>query len=110
MKTTVEILKAARDLIAKPENWTQGESARDDRGRRVDVYSRRAKCFCSIGAIYRVSSTDEEANRSRKALIDQLPMERRFITTFNDTHSHSEVLDLFSKAISSAEEKQGEAS
>ena len=103
MTSTAEILKAARKLIEKPENWVQGESARDERGHRVDVYSRRAKCFCSIGAIYRVSGTDDEANRARKALIYQLPMEKRFITTFNDTHTHSEVLDLFSKAIAAAE-------
>lgn len=30
---TVDILKAAKELIGVPERWTKGESARDENGK-----------------------------------------------------------------------------
>ena len=114
MKTTVEILKAARDLIAKPANWTQGEYARGPDGTPFIEVVPEATCFCSIGAVAKVMGCPVlEADRSEavRLLVEaaeaSIPSE---LTIFNDESTHSEVLALFSKAISSAEEKQGEAS
>ena len=102
MTTTIEILKAARDLIAKPENWTQGSYYEVKGGNH---------CYCALGAIDKVS--DGGGAFPIEALIAKGFLERagmQNVADFNDSHTHSEVIDLFSKAISSAEEKQGAAS
>lgn len=49
MKTTLEILKAARERVAK--GWTQGEVARDAAGLAVGSISQDAVCWCSLGAL-----------------------------------------------------------
>lgn len=103
MNTTATILKAARDLIAKPENWTQGTYARDARGNEIGVRSDIAVCFCSLGAISAVSGNCDDAGMARDAIA---ALTRNGIVNFNDTHTHSEVLDLFSKAIKAAEGEQ----
>lgn len=103
MNTTATILKAARDLIAKPENWTQGANARTKSGDQVGIKDSDAACFCAIGAIWRVSDVDAMAEKARDFLRDELTLPKRFVSTFNDVSTHSEVLDLFSKAIAAAE-------
>ena len=110
MTTTIAILKAARDLIAKPENWLQGTYAKNENGRDVSALSHEGVCFCAMGALLRAGwvhpSADDDAV---VAVLNQVP-DDMLIAEFNDQATHSEVLDLFSKAISSAEEKQGAAS
>ena len=102
MTDTVTILKAARDLIAKPENWTKGAFARSAKGNRVRAAYKGAVCFCSIGALMKVKGEDytDAINFLRR----ELPDGSMGIMAFNDSHSHAEVLDLFSKAITAAEE------
>lgn len=53
--TTLEILKAARELISVPERWTQGAYARDNQGAPCATTSDEATCFCVRGAVRRVS-------------------------------------------------------
>lgn len=110
MTTTIEILKAARDLIAKPENWTQGSYAKRSDDLETIPSDPDAVCFCSVGAIFKAGDASFKFSET-------LPFEIREafgvakendLVKFNDSHTHSEVLDLFSKSISKAE--QGEAS
>jgi hypothetical protein len=109
MTTTIEILKAARDLIAKPENWTHGAYARDIQGVAVPLSDDEATCFCAAGAIFRAGSFPEYEPIPRHICEKFGFAYEATLAQFNDTHTHSEVLELFSKAISSAEEKQGAA-
>lgn len=51
MKTTLEILVAARALISDPERWTQYRSARRANGNPVCPTSEKAVCFCADGAV-----------------------------------------------------------
>lgn len=106
MNTTAKILKAARDLISKPENWTTGGLARNPDGVFVPVSSIDAVCFCALGAIDKVSEDKAYRNWAYERLRDALGDGRRMVSTFNDSASHSEVLDLFSKAIKAAEGEQ----
>lgn len=106
MNTTATILKAARDLIAKPENWTTGGLARNTDGVFVSVASLDAVCFCALGAIDKVSEDMAARSLAYERLRDALGEGRRMVATFNDSSSHSEVLDLFSKAIKAAEGEQ----
>lgn len=94
----VEILKAARELIAKPERWTRGSGARDASGQDVDASSDDAVCWCAIGAIVRVSENPVPA----EMLLRRVLPDGGFISAFNDSHDHAEVLALFDAAIASA--------
>jgi hypothetical protein len=100
MTDTVTILKAARDLIAKPENWTQGSYYEVKRGNH---------CYCALGAIAHVQGvtpTDDVEGSCWLALevTDGESIIGSHVANFNDTHTHAEVLSLFSKAITAAEE------
>lgn len=112
-------LESVRKLIADPEYWTQGAMARDRVGRDVDEVSPDAVCWCLGGAINNVyedlyHGLTERCNMIIASLtrmkvsekLSQLaygyntdyPMSS--LTHFNDTHSHSEVLELLDQAIS----------
>lgn len=53
--TTLEILKAARELLSVPERWTKRAFGRDSNGESLGHLSRfllnvhKAVCFCSQG-------------------------------------------------------------
>ena len=56
--TTLEVLIAARALLADPDRWCQGEDAEDAWGCRVQPYDDRcegvnpdATAFCALGAV-----------------------------------------------------------
>ncbi len=95
MQTTLEILKAARELISDPVHWTQGWQARNFQGIGVPAKSGEAVCWCILGALHK---TSEQALEAREALRLFLPYGYG-LDEFNDRHSHAEVLELFDKAI-----------
>lgn len=47
----IDVLKATRDKLEPEGAWTQGAYARDNGGEPVDYHSKRATCFCALGAI-----------------------------------------------------------
>ncbi len=98
---TIDILKNAKILIFKKENWTQGTGAKDIKGKPVDVMSDLAFCFCSLGAIYKTcdNKTFKEETTARKVLAKAM---NGVIATFNDSHTHQEVLQKFDEAIEMA--------
>lgn len=103
---TVEILKAARELISDEKRWTQGELARDMFGIYADYDSDDAVCFCSEGAIRRVTITvpSDERLRARQDAWGALNKAAGGnIVTFNEGRTHSEVLAVFDRAIACAE-------
>lgn len=102
--TTVDILRSARDLISDEKRWTQSAEARDDRGSEIRALSPKATCFCAIGAIAKASEYVHFSNEinARDLLRKQLGGGHT-IVSFNDTHTHAEVLAVFDRAISRAE-------
>jgi hypothetical protein len=101
-----EILKAAKELISSPQNWMQGDYTNDER-----------TCFCGIGAIAEVLNLWDDPT---KAVISkqQLMLEKASVAidphhpkgqsfaTYNDSHTHEEVLHAFDLAISLAEAEE----
>lgn len=67
--TTVEVLKAARDLISDPVRWTIQVSARDAQGNSVAPHSALAVRFCAYGAIENVCQSDPV---TKSAAVEQL--------------------------------------
>ena len=102
---TLQILKGARALISDKNVWAKYAMAVDINGREVSVESPDAACFCSLGAIRRAagcpnySSDEMSAREAVRAVLTG----GHSIASFNDTHTHDEVLDLFDRAIARAE-------
>ena len=103
------VLRAARERIATPERWTQGEYARTDKGDALpadDILSRRASCWCAVGALRAAGVWSDDGNQFTRALADAIGLLDDYcIPDWNDTpgRTHAEVLDAFSKAIELAE-------
>ncbi len=102
--TTLEILKAARELISAPERWTQETSARTPDGRRCGALNANAVCWCSTGATL-MFDPDNLGHFADSALGWQLMSDgyNDGVERFNDTHTHAEVLALFDKTIARLE-------
>lgn len=101
--TPVEILKAARELISDRARWTQRVSARYENGLSCWLYDQAAVCWCASAAICIVADkcvstvNRQKAESAFRCVIDT------GIATFNDSHTHREVLDAFDSAIIIAE-------
>lgn len=115
MQTTSETLRAAKALIDTPEKWTQGAYARDEEGLTVFVGDEAAVCFCSIGALARTErlhNVPDPHELGRRATIRALRpshdpiLAAGLIADFNDTHSHSEVMAMWDRAIKRAAEEE----
>lgn len=101
-KTTREVLIEARKLIEKPDGWCRGTDAKDESGRCVRCDDPHARSFCAVGALARVSDK-HEFESAYLALRRGLPT-RGGVATFNDTHTHAEVIAAFDRAIEAAQE------
>ena len=102
----MSVLRDARALISKPENWRQGAMAGcrfmgGDIRMSLPTTHPMANCWCAAGAIKRVSATDKEFGNAIVALaFYAMP---GGVAAFNDTHTHAEVLAAFDKAIEATE-------
>lgn len=100
-----ERLRAAKALIDTPSKWMQGDYS--DLPQNL-----KGSCqFCSLGAIRRTYADRGEpfygdVNKSSTYLetaLDELDADEGDVPTFNDTHTHGEVMQMFDKAIELAE-------
>jgi len=104
--TTVEILRAAREKISDPSRWTRLTYARDQLGAEVDADDKSAVCFCSMGAIYSVTSDDFCGQNRAVSLLYNAAHEisgSRSVVRVNDNLGHEAVVRMFDLAITTAE-------
>ncbi len=112
MKTTLEILKAARALVAKPNGWIRGSWAAKRVGGKVAttadwpalIRRGRYNCYCAAGAVYRVSDDDDSSRRAFRALVGSDPPSwdaGSELIDWNDRprRTQKQVVALFDKAI-----------
>ena len=95
---TLQVLIEARKLIEKPENWTQGELARDEGG--TSCHPERGVRWCAEGAIQKATG-DYYYYDIMKAITGDFALYK-----FNDTHTHAEVLAAFTRAIEAERARQ----
>lgn len=92
--TTLEILEKARERISDPEKWCQ-DTGEDGEKR------------CMVTAVREVSEFGCEAQaaafRALRAALG-VHFDNR-LATYNDTHSHAEVLAAFDRAIAAERTK-----
>lgn len=101
--TTLEILKAARELLAVPERWTTGVLARAHNGDEVTPSSYKAASWCMSGACLKSCMGNDS---QFLYVIDALDLDT-CIPIWNDApeRTHAEVLARFDEAIAKLEEK-----
>lgn len=95
--STIEILRAARALIERPECWTRFANARNRAGDKVSAADPTAVCWCALGALERVTPTGEPTINAERALNVAGPG----FLSFNDAvdRTHAEILEWFDRAI-----------
>ena len=103
-KTTLDALREARELISERKHWTTGRLARDKHGDGCVLFSTNAVAFCAEGAIALV--TDALPLGAFGDAMSGLSVAFDYdVASFNDTHSHAEVLAGYDKAIATEEAK-----
>lgn len=97
---TIDVLKAARELISDESRWTQQAMARDVSGKHVFSYDARATRWCSMGAINKASGFTgdriPDAAMEASLAIGRVVFD---VVKFNDSSRHAEVLAAFDRAI-----------
>lgn len=64
-----------KDILDRPERWTKGAAAKNEKGQTVDVNAPCAACFCLTGAVefcYRTPDSKAKALRAIKDALFQL--------------------------------------
>lgn len=102
-----ELLISAKALIDTPEKWIQNTEAMTAYKEQVDCTHSLATCFCSLGAIGRVEYTNklEHNQDARDHLSHAMTGDYWRIGNYNDSHTHSEVMAMWDKAIQLAKER-----
>lgn len=110
---TAEVLRRAKALIATPEKWCRGATARDAKGRPIAiVWSRRmgivanmppeAVALCAGGALLSVCES-----RLWEAAYAALRMAQGRVTDtvgeYNDARTHAEVMAWMDRTIAAEE-------
>lgn len=107
--TTLEILKAARELLAVPERWTQGGGQRDHNGNLVNWDEPGITCRCVWQTLRFVSQPDMNMRIKYPAKYYSVLGFKTLseLVTWNDApeRTHAEVLARFDEAIAKLEEK-----
>jgi len=96
-----ELLCAARARIAQAEHWTQGDFAKTARGYAIGPAEGPAVCWCAAGALEaECAIAGEGSDKLFYAAAGALEAEMdNHIYSFNDNHSHADVLAAFDRAI-----------
>ena len=105
--STVDLLKAARARIERPEAWTQVESARDASGHPVGSTRADAVCWCILGALSYAGAAGAlgDDGPPLRELRATLGGDLVSISEWNDApdRTHAEVIDLFDRTIARLE-------
>ena len=107
--TTLQILKAARELLSTPERWTKGWSARDAAGNRLATTDPDAVCWCAGGAVERITGgSTQSGGKAEIVLAIVLPDKAICLGLWNDAPSttHADILALYDRAIALEEARQ----
>lgn len=106
MNNITDILVKAKALIDTPEKWIKGSNAEDGNGVVVSLEDKRAVCFCTVGAVLRVSEDIGVECAALDLLYSFVKGEYDDIPEWNDTYNrtHAEVMAVFDKAIEISKE------
>jgi len=114
-RSTVEVLKAARERISDPERWTRNQYARSETRLHTEPNSPDAVGWCANGSI--LAEVDagaffELGNDSPGVDAADLLIRAsggRPTSTINDRDGHAAVMALYDRAIQLAEQEAADA-
>ena len=92
-------LLTLRDLLSDKSKWTQEVCARDKNDEEVSPGSEEACKWCLVGALMRI---DLHTEKEHDEICIYLNKKIGGIGTFNDTHSHEEVMQKLDELITGA--------
>lgn len=110
-KVLIEKLKLGRALIADRDRWTQGAYARTVadseavhstiKGPHCASTSRHATCWCSGGAIKKVTGNSFHESILYRSLLHTVTRNSSYksVESFNDNSSHEAVLAMWDATI-----------
>lgn len=102
--TPLEVLKAGRALISDINHWTTGVFARNNKHQPTKIDDPNAVCFCSSGAIMKsLPEGPERENLLADSIIYLRGRMNGSVVDYNDSCSHSVVLEAWDKAIADCE-------
>lgn len=101
MKTELEIIKGARELLSDPERWGQRFYASLN-GFDIDPLDPRAKKFCAIGAMWRVAGDGQRAFQIGRDI--GMNVSDDLVKINDGTDGYQRVLCLFDNEIAKREE------
>lgn len=106
--TPLQILRKARKILTPKGAWTRGALARDSLGIQVDPKSESAACWCSVGALHRVTERGDAKSRSKAWDVLQ-DIAISDLDEWNDTEHRrqDQVLLLYSRAIAKLSKPRG---
>lgn len=100
----LDVLRAARKRITDPEKWCQGSYG-------TELFGTAGRS-CLIAAVVREHHGEADTRGLISAYAEQSPAIRllekevgTYVQTFNDTHTHAEVLALLDTVIAKLEEQ-----
>lgn len=98
------VLIKARQFIQRADCWTQHAWARDAGGQSVDSLSDKATSFCLHGALVRAAGGFYTPSREEAYILlrEAAGNPKGFPGSWNDTHTHAEILSAFDRAIEAA--------
>ena len=121
----INILKATREIVSDPANWTQGALSRDSNGARTNILDPRTTCYCTLGALTKAMTDRVMAVKKLvpedcyPELADQYDVHFNEITAFLDKlagddivnfnddpdTTHADVINLLDLAVDTVEER-----
>ena len=93
------LLKAARELIGKPENWAQGASGISVIREHTSWQNPKAVSFDATGAIFFSARHAGFSDDVRSKALKLLPRLEGTVSCWNDNTSHDRVMRAFTDAI-----------
>lgn len=109
MKTTLDILREARELIRDPSHWTtDAAAARLPNGEKTHAKDPQACCWSAMGALTKAGYLDLEGPNELYIAMHLLyeGAGHTSIRRLNDEQGHAAVLVAFDNAIAEAEKME----
>jgi len=107
----LQLWDLAHTVISNPAQWARGACARNEKGHTVDATNPHAKCWCSGGVLRMLTSgrppmavmqadfvLRDALDLAARAIEPKITARVRPFVSFNDTHKHAEVMQMWQQA------------
>jgi len=96
--TTLEVLRATRELLSDETRWARGNHAYDSEGNIVDPNASTAERFCVLGAMWYVSNSGQAF-----MIAEALAGRASKLAAFNDTGGYRKIMQWLDTHIAALE-------